>query len=105
MLTILVYVQVKVESVQAFIDATLENAAASRQEPGVLRFDVMRNHDHPTHFVLSEVYRSPEAAAQHKETAHYQTWRDAVASMMAVPRRSEKYEELALPDRRQETPR
>jgi quinol monooxygenase YgiN len=38
-----------------------------------------------------EVYRTPEAPAQHKETAHYQTWRDTVAPMMAEPRTSVKY--------------
>ena len=32
-----------------------------------------------------------EAAAAHKQTAHYAKWRDAVASMMAEPRSSVKY--------------
>jgi quinol monooxygenase YgiN len=41
--------------------------------------------------VLIEVYRAPEAAAAHKETAHYAKWRDAVAIMMAEPRYSVKY--------------
>ena len=43
------------------------------------------------HFVLVEVYRSQEATVAHKETAHYATWRDAVAPMMAQPRTSVKY--------------
>ena len=29
--------------------------------------------------------------AQHRETAHYQTWRDAVADMMAEPRNRVEY--------------
>jgi len=37
-------------------------------------------------FVLIEAYRTLEAAAAHKETAHYAKWRDAVAPMMAEPR-------------------
>ena len=37
---------------------------------------------------------SPEAALAHKETAHYATWRDAVAEMMAEPRTSLKYDNL-----------
>jgi len=41
--------------------------------------------------VLVEVYRTPEARAQHKETQHYQAWRDTVASMMAEPRTSIEY--------------
>jgi (4S)-4-hydroxy-5-phosphonooxypentane-2,3-dione isomerase len=48
----------------------------------------------PERFVLVEVYRSTEAAAAHKDTAHYQTWRDAVAGMMAEPRTSVKYANL-----------
>ena len=38
-----------------------------------------------------EVYRSQEATAAHKETAHYAKWRDAVAPMMAEPRSSVKF--------------
>jgi (4S)-4-hydroxy-5-phosphonooxypentane-2,3-dione isomerase len=38
-----------------------------------------------------EVYRDEEASAAHKQTAHYATWRDAVAEMMAQPRESARY--------------
>ena len=41
--------------------------------------------------MLVEVYRSDEAPAEHKKTAHYQKWRDTVADMMAEPRSSMKY--------------
>jgi autoinducer 2-degrading protein len=75
----------------AFEQATLENARASLQEPGVARFDVVRQQDDPTRFVLVEVYRTPAAALAHKETAHYARWRDTVAAMMAEPRSSVKY--------------
>lgn len=88
---VLVYVHVKPEAVEAFKAATLENAAASRQEAGVARFDVIQQADDPTRFVLIEAYRTPEAPARHKETAHYQKWRDAVADMMAEPRRGVKH--------------
>jgi autoinducer 2-degrading protein len=87
---IVVHVQVHVvpEQVEAFRDATLINARASVQEPGIARFDVLQRSDDPTRFVLVEVYRSAEAPAQHKETAHYQLWRDTVAPMMVTPRTS-----------------
>jgi len=75
----------------AFEQATLENARASLEEPGVARFDVVRQQDDPTRFVLVEVYRTPAAALAHKETAHYARWRDTVAAMMAEPRSSVKY--------------
>ncbi|HQN19143.1 MAG TPA: antibiotic biosynthesis monooxygenase [Syntrophobacteraceae bacterium] len=86
-----VFVQVKPEYVEAFIAATIENAGASIREPGVARFDVIRQSDDPTRFVLVEVYRTADAPARHKETAHYLKWRDTVAEMMAVPRTAVHY--------------
>jgi quinol monooxygenase YgiN len=91
MLIVHVHIHVKPELVEAFVAASLENARNSVQEPGVARFDVVQQADDPTRFVLVEVYRGPEAAAQHKETAHYARWRDTVAEMMAEPRYSVKY--------------
>ncbi len=91
MLVVHVDVHVKPEFIDAFIAATLENARASVQEPGIARFDVIQQMDDPTKFILVEVYRSPEAAAAHKETAHYAKWRDTVAEMMAQPRASVKF--------------
>ncbi len=91
MLIVLVHVRVKPECVEAFKTATIANASASVQEAGIARFDVIQQNDDPTRFILVEVYRTPEAPALHKDTAHYQTWRDAVADMMAEPRLSYKY--------------
>lgn len=91
MLVVHVHVRVKPESVAEFRQATIENARASVQEPGIARFDVVQQQDDAARFVLIEVYRTPEAPAAHKETAHYAKWRDAVAPMMAEPRHSVKY--------------
>jgi autoinducer 2-degrading protein len=92
-----VHVHVKSEFVEAFRQATLHNARNSVQEPGIARFDVIQQLDDPTRFVLVEVYRTPQDPAKHKETAHYQTWRDTVAEMMAGPRSSLKYDNI-FPD-------
>jgi quinol monooxygenase YgiN len=89
-----VHVHVKPELVTDFTQVTIENALASVKEPGIARFDVVQQQDDPTRFVLIEVYRSPQAAVAHKETAHYAKWRDAVAEMMAEPRQSVKYNDL-----------
>ncbi|BAM00984.1 MULTISPECIES: putative quinol monooxygenase [Caldilinea] len=94
MLIVHVDVHVKPEFIDDFIAATLENARASVQEPGIARFDVIQDQADPAHFVLVEVYRTPDDPARHKETAHYAKWRDAVADMMAVPRTSVKYVNL-----------
>ncbi|WP_257453889.1 putative quinol monooxygenase [Archangium lipolyticum] len=91
LLIVHVHVHVKPESVDAFREATLANARASVKEPGIARFDVIQDTEDPTRFVLVEVYKNPQAPAAHKETAHYLTWRDTVAPMMAEPRTSRKY--------------
>ncbi len=97
MLIVHVHVHVKPEAVEQFKEATIENARNSIREPGIARFDVVQQQDDPTRFVLIEVYRTADASAAHKETAHYAKWRDAVAPMMAEPRTSVKYSEV-FPD-------
>jgi autoinducer 2-degrading protein len=91
MVIVHVHVHVKPGSAANFRQATIENARLSVQEPGIPRFDVVEQQDDATRFVLIEVYRSPAAAAAHKETAHYAQSRDEVADMMAEPRHSVKY--------------
>jgi quinol monooxygenase YgiN len=86
-----VHAHVKPDSLEAFRQATIENARQSVLEPGIARFDVVQRIDDPTRFLLVEVYRDAEAPARHKETAHYAKWRDTVTPMMAEPRTSEKY--------------
>ena len=97
MLIVHVHIDVRPESVDAFIEATAENARNSLQEPGIARFDLIRSHDEPTRFVLMEAYRTDEAPALHKETAHYHRWRETVAPMMASPRRAVRYSN-SVPD-------
>jgi len=86
-----VFARVKPNQVEAFRAATLENARNSIKEPGIARFDVIQQQDDSTRFVLVEVYRTSDDPARHKETAHYQKWRDTVADTMAEPRTSVKY--------------
>ncbi len=92
-----VFVHVKPDQVEAFKSATIENASNSIKEPGVARFDIIQQMDDSTRFVLVEAYRTPDDPGRHKETAHYQKWRDTVADMMAEPRTSIKYTNI-FPD-------
>ena len=85
----LVHVHVLPDQVDAFVAATRANHQASIQESGNRRFDVLQSPDDPSRFILYEAYLSAADAAAHKETAHYQVWRDAVADLMAEPRRGE----------------
>ena len=81
-----VFIHVKAEQVEAIKAASLENAKNSLQEPGVARFDLIQQADDPTRFVLVEVYRTPEDAPKHKESAHYNRWREVAEPMLAEPR-------------------
>jgi quinol monooxygenase YgiN len=98
MLAVHVHVHVKPEFLEDFRRATVENARNSVKEPGIARFDVMQRTDDPVRFVLVEIYRSQEAVAAHKETAHYRTWRDTVEPLMAELRTSVKYTNVFPPD-------
>ena len=91
---VLVHVHVKPESVQAFKQASLENASNSVKEPGIARFDVIQQADDQARFILVEIYKTVEAQTAHKETAHYTKWRDTVADMMAEPRQGIKYSNI-----------
>jgi quinol monooxygenase YgiN len=93
-----VHARVKPEGIEAFRAASIENSRASLKEPGVARFDVVQSTDDPTRFVLVEVYRSAEAPAAHKATPHYARWRDAVADLMAEPRTSARFVNVAPDD-------
>ena len=91
MLVVHVHVRVRPGRAEDFLAATLVNARASLGEPGVLRFDVLRDQADPEHVVLVEVYRDDDASAAHKATPHYAVWRDTVAEMMAEPRQSTRF--------------
>jgi (4S)-4-hydroxy-5-phosphonooxypentane-2,3-dione isomerase len=90
---LIVHVDIAVvpEELDSFLAATQENAAASRDESGIVRFDVLSDRADPTHVVLVEIYQDEAAAAAHKYTEHYQQWRDTVAPMMARPRVATRY--------------
>jgi Uncharacterized conserved protein len=90
-----VHIHVRPDDVGRFINATLANARASRQEPGIAQFELIQQNDDPTRFVLIEAYRTADDPARHKATAHYATWRDTVAPMMAEPRRGMTYSALS----------
>lgn len=97
MLLVHVFVEVKLEYLEAFLSATIENAKHSLLEPGIARFDVLQSSDKPTHFILNEVYRTKEDTVKHKETPHYQAWKEGVEAMMAAPRTKKVYHNI-FPD-------
>jgi autoinducer 2-degrading protein len=86
MIVYAVNVYVKEEDIEAFISATEKNHIATRKEPGNIRFDVIQNNSDKSRFMLYEVYRTPEAVKDHKQTEHYLKWRETVAPFMAKAR-------------------
>ena len=86
-----VMIRVKEENIDDFIQATIPNHEASTAEPGNRHFDLLQNVEDPSRFILYEAYDSQEAAAAHKETSHYKTWREGVAPYMKEPRRGIAY--------------
>jgi quinol monooxygenase YgiN len=81
---VLVQVTIRPELQEEFEAALVHNARESvRRDPGCLRFDVSRDKDQPTRWVLYEVYDSPEAHATHRQSAHFLAY-DAVAARAVV---------------------
>jgi (4S)-4-hydroxy-5-phosphonooxypentane-2,3-dione isomerase len=91
MIVTCVYVHVKSDVIDRFINETIANHCKSVKEPGNLRFDFIQQADDPCRFMIYEAYESDEAAAAHKNTAHYISWRDTVKDFMAEPRQGVKY--------------
>lgn len=95
MIVTFVHVWVKEEHIVDFIKASLINHENSVKEAGNLRFDILQDEKDPEKFVLYEAYVSEAAAADHKKTAHYFTWRDTVADWMLKPREGIKHKIIA----------
>lgn len=91
MLIVQVHVHIKKGMTEQFIEATRKNASKSIYEPGIMRFDIIQEKDNQERFILVEAYRDSDAPAKHKETKHYDQWREVVEPMMAEPRKSIKY--------------
>ena len=109
-----VNVWVKKDQIPQFIAATMENATASRNEEGNLRFDFVQCEATPGKFILIEAYCTPEQKDAHKKTSHYlvcsppspppssppcrtQKWRATVADMMEQPREGIPCKQLFCP--------
>ena len=93
MLVVHVHVHVKPDCIEAFKQATRLNARLSLLALGVLGFDVLQQR-RPGAVRAGGIYRDAEAAAAHKATEHYPVWRDAVARIMAEPRRGVKFNRI-----------
>src|SRR5262245_11957262 len=91
MMMIMVRLEVKPECLDDFLKLVTFNASQSREEPGNLRFDVVRSVTTPTRFGLYEVYQDEAAVQAHMATAHYARWRAEIEQLLETPRISERF--------------
>lgn len=94
---VIVYIHVKPGFEEAFKRASIENARNSIKEPGIVRFDVIQQTDDASRFALVEIYRTADAPASHKETAHYKLWKETAEPMMAEERTRVSYSPVFPP--------
>jgi (4S)-4-hydroxy-5-phosphonooxypentane-2,3-dione isomerase len=94
MLVVNVEIRVKMGMADGFIRATSANVEQSRCESGIAAFDLLVDPNDGHHFLLVEAYKTLDAPAAHKQTPHYNAWRDAVEPMMQVARSSTKWHRL-----------
>lgn len=94
MIATLVYVHVKPDYIEPFIEASRLNHESSLKEAGNIRFDIIQKADDPSSFVFYEVFKDEQAIADHKKTAHYLRWRQTVEPWMAIPREGVKHNPL-----------
>jgi autoinducer 2-degrading protein len=98
MIVRIIDVDVNKQSIEDFKRITVKNREGSIREQGVLRFDVLQSDTDPQQFFLYEVYRDEQATLDHKETEHYQRWREAAEPMMARKRESTSCSPVAPTD-------
>lgn len=99
MIVTCVYIHVKPEAINDFIEASAANHREALKESGNLRFDFVQQADDPCKFMLYEAYESEEASAAHKNTPHYLKWKEKVSDMMAEQRFGVRYNILQPNDK------
>tara|TARA_B110000208_G_C11732659_1_gene416970 strand:- start:1076 stop:1417 length:342 start_codon:yes stop_codon:yes gene_type:complete len=77
---LLVSIRIRPDRLTEFINIIEADALGSRQEPGCLRFDVLRDPHDDHRFHLYEMYRDEAAASLHREQPHFALWADFKAS-------------------------
>lgn len=92
MLIQMVSINVKPGHAAEFLDAFRINYEGTRQEPGNVRFDVLRNPEDENSFTIYEVFTSPEAVDEHRKTAHYQECVRRIDPILAGPRTKTFYQ-------------
>lgn len=90
MISVTVILEVDPLRVEEFRTIVTTQAAASREEPGCLRFEVSQQLDKPNVFALSELYVDRQAVEEHYGSAHFAQWKAAVSDGLILHRTSSR---------------
>jgi autoinducer 2-degrading protein len=75
MICMLIEVHVKPSMLDEFLEIIKYNAVHSEgDEPGCMRFDVLRDSNDPLKFFFYEVYKDKAAQLAHREMPHFAKW-------------------------------
>ncbi|PZO79475.1 MAG: autoinducer-2 (AI-2) modifying protein LsrG [Mesorhizobium amorphae] len=69
-----------------FLEAFRINYEGTRKEAGNLRFDVLRDPENESRFFIYEVFTSPEALEEHRNTEHYRECVRRIDPILTGPR-------------------
>jgi autoinducer 2-degrading protein len=86
MLIQMVNIHVREGHTVEFLEAFRINYEGTRQEPGNLRFDVLRDPENENVFLIYEVFASADALEDHRRTPHYQECVRRIDPILAGPR-------------------
>ena len=95
MVSVTVTLEIEPSRVEEFLNVMTTNAAASREEPGCLRFEISRSFEKPTCFALSETYVDRAAMDAHYATEHYAVWKALGATGIVLSRSAVKGDVIA----------
>jgi autoinducer 2-degrading protein len=96
MFIMLVKLQVKPEFADEFKDAIVKNAELSVQRDwGCVRFDVLRQQEDPTRWILYEVYDEEQAWVDHRAAAHFLAFKQ-VGDRAIVTREATKLTDVSF---------
>ncbi len=94
MFLVLVSIVVKTKFLEAFLVATLEMAHESLKEDGTRRFEVIRQEDDETKFIVYITFNSRADYTFHLTTPHMQHWLKTATPMLAGPPQEHSYTQL-----------
>jgi autoinducer 2-degrading protein len=86
MIVQVVTLQVQPDKLDVFMAEITANASASREEPGVVQFDILQQTDESFRFMLYEVYKEETDLEAHRQTPHFKHWVEFGVPLLAGER-------------------